>query len=249
MQTFLDTTGHLNEKHQAFFKHWDNLLSKEEKGFVNLRRELWSMTSSDREVAGRCFSELVISPGSIAVDQSKHKINKYTYSFQKHVPQGNFSFLESQLNEGDPIVVSDEKGHLALAIGYIFRICKSKITVQVDRRLHNSWTRQKNFDNSRQVFDGIVELPEPGMLEPQMPQVKEKVLYRVDKDEFSNGMANIRNNLIQLMSPDASKCRRLIVNLEAPVFKERPITHVVDDQSTLNDDQRRAVSKVMSGLL
>jgi DNA replication ATP-dependent helicase Dna2 len=247
---FLDATAHLNEKHAAFFKHWDTLLSKEEKGVVTLRRELWSMTSSDRELAGRCFGDLVIVPGSMCEDQGNQKINKYTYSFRKDAPLADFSFLESQLNQGDPIVVSDEKGHIALAIGYVAGICKTKITVHVDRRLHHARTRQKEFDEeSHQVFAGILELPETDISHPQSPDVQQKVLFRLDRDEFSNGMANIRNNLVQLMSPEANnKYRRLIVDLEAPEFKDHPTAYQLDDQSSLNVDQRRALSTVMSGL-
>ena len=46
-------TGHLGDSHQKFFKHWDNLLSKEEKDVSKFRRELWGMLSSEREAVGR----------------------------------------------------------------------------------------------------------------------------------------------------------------------------------------------------
>ncbi|KAA8893185.1 DNA replication factor Dna2-domain-containing protein [Sphaerosporella brunnea] len=246
-ETFQDETSHLNEKHKAFFKHWDTLLSKEEKDTVKLRRELWSMTSPEREAAGRCFGKLVIVPEFIAVDQSNPKINRYTYSFRKAAPPADFSFLESQINEGDPVVVSDEKGHIALAIGYVFQISKTEITLQVDRRLHNARRRQKDFDEeSHQVFDGI-ELPATYQCEPHSsPHVTETILFRIDRDEFSNGMAKIRNNLIQLMSKEAGKHRRLIVDLETPEFKEHPAAYQLDCVSTLNEDQKRAINTVMS---
>ncbi|KAF8534757.1 hypothetical protein BDD12DRAFT_389116 [Trichophaea hybrida] len=192
VKPFLETTGHLNAKHEAFFKHWDTLLTKEEKGSMQFRRELWTMTSSEREATGRCFANLVIVPDSIAVDQSNQKINKYRYSFQKQHSTSAVNFIEAQLSEGDPIVVSDEKGHIALAIGFVSRIHRDRVTVQVDRRLHNTRTRQKGFnEDSNQVFNGIVELRGSQQQSQSQGICSEEILYRVDKDEFSNGMANI----------------------------------------------------------
>jgi len=255
IKPFIENTEHLNEKHMAFFKHWDTLLTKEEKGSMRFRRELWTMTSSDREAVGRCFGKLIIVPESISVDESKQRINKYTYSFEKPgSTAGDFSFIESQLSEGDPIVVSDEKGHIALAIGYVFQIRRNRITVQVDRRLHNARTRQKNFnEDTYQVFDGIVEVkgtPRTPAL-TQQPSEKEEIFYRVDKDEFSNGMAGVRNNLIQIMSKEAnSKYRRLIAELLPPEFKESPTAYQLDEvpgAGSLNEDQKNAVVRIMSG--
>ena len=247
----METTKHLTRKHAEFFKHWDTLLTKEEKGSSQLKREVWTMTSRDREVAGRCFGDLVIVPGSTIVDQSNQKINKYTYSFQKQDTPAGFTFRDSQLGEGDPIVVSDEKGHIALAIGYIYEIRKDCMIVQVDRRLHNARTRQKNFnEDSYQVFDGIVEVRETPRTQTQTQSqaVKEEVLYRIDKDEFGSGMAGIRNNLVQIMAPEANgKYRRLIADLEAPEFKESPTAYQLDNIADLNEDQQRAVRKAMNG--
>jgi len=251
VKTFLETTKHLNAKHEAFFKHWDTLLTKEEKGSMQFRRELWTMTSSEREATGRCFANLVIVPELITVDNSNQKINKYRYSFQKQDSSSVFNFNEAQLSEGDPIVVSDEKGHIALAIGFVSQIRKDRVTVQVDRRLHNTRTRQKGFNEDfNQVFNGIVELQSTQQrIQSQQVCGGDQILYRVDKDEFSNGIAKIRNNLVQLMSPEEAndKHRRLIVDLEVPVFKESPTAYQLATQSNLNDDQKRAVEKVMSG--
>ena len=251
---FMENTDHLNDKHKAFFKHWDTLLTKEEKGSFRFRREIWTMASSEREAAGRCFGKLAIVPGSISVDGNKQRINKYTYTLEKPGSAGDFSFIESQLGEGDPIVISDEDGHIALAIGYVSQLRKNRIMVQVDRRLHSARTRQKNFnEDSNQVFDGIVEVnctPRTPALARQ-PSEREEVFYRIDKDEFINGMAGIRNNLIQIMSKEAnSKYRRLIAELLPPEFKESPTAYRLDEvpgAGSLNEDQKNAVTKVMSG--
>ncbi|KAG0639794.1 DNA replication factor Dna2-domain-containing protein [Tuber brumale] len=251
---FHDMTGHLGKSHQKFFGHWDNLLSKEEKDISRFRKELWGLLSSEREALGRCFGQLVIVPGSISVDSSASKINRYTYSLTKGegtaVP--GFTFLDSMINPGEPIVISDEKGHFALALGYITEIRHNRVTVQVDRRLHNARTRKPGFNRkTNQVFAGIMEVSKDGEEQDlsQSANSDEGIRYRLDKDEFSNGMASVRNNLVQIMSPKSNeKYRKLLVDLEPPVFKISPTAYSVDSssQTNLNGDQRKAIEKVMS---
>jgi DNA replication ATP-dependent helicase Dna2 len=245
-------TNHLGESHRKFFKHWDTLLSREERDFSRFRRELWGMLSSEREAVGRCFSQLVIMAGSISVDPSATKINKYTYTLMK--PEGTasgFSFLDSTIGPGEPIVISDEQGHFALALGYVSDIRSDRITVQVDRRLHNARTRKPGFhEKSNQVFAGIMEVTKDGKAQNSFSEEDSQILYRLDKDEFSNGMSAVRNNLIQIMLPNSSdKYRKLIVDLEVPSFKELLTAYSLfpGSQGSLNGDQRRAIEKVMSG--
>ena len=189
--TFDDVVRHLNRpEHRTFLKHWDDLLTKEESDMLRHRRELWTMTSSERERLGRCFGGLVIdhhrgSSSSFSpnmndkqeIDETP-KIYRYQYTFIKPPPPssssiqppsssplssprslGNsFSFHDSQLATGEPIVVSDEKGHFALANGYVTEVRRQRITVSVDRMLgddERKRARKKGFDPARnQVFVG-----------------------------------------------------------------------------------------------
>lgn len=165
-----------------------------------------------------------------------------------------FTFLDSMINPGEPIVISDEQGHFALALGYITDIRHNRVTVQVDRRLHNARTRKPGFNkNTNQVFTGIMEVTKDGKGQPfSIYDDQDEILYRLDKDEFSNGMSSIRNNLIQIMSPNASdRYRRLLVDLEPPTFKVSPTAYTLDtsSQANLNGDQRKAIEKVMAGKL
>ena len=81
----------------------------------------------------------------------------------------------------------------------------------VDLRLHNARIRQPGFDGvNNQVFASIMDVT-PEVARPQQSQGKSKdapVRYRLDKDEFSNGMATVRNNLVQIMAIGFS-CRRV----------------------------------------
>jgi len=249
---FDEVVKHLTPKHKEFFLKWDDLLTKEEKESLKHRRELWTMLSSEREKLGRCFSHVIIEPGSAHENESNSKINRYTYNMVKQDPLPDFSFLDSQIVVGEPIVISDEQGHYALANGYVTHVRKSRISVAVDRRLHNARIRQPGFDNfDNQVFASIMEVASEGgaPAETEGKLVTEPVKYRLDKDEFSNGMATVRNNLIQVMAegPFGSReIRGLVVDLNAPRFKTSSTAYVLKDRNTINVDQRRAINKVMS---
>lgn len=245
---FDEVVQHLTPKHQEFFLKWEDLLTKEEKESHKLRRELWTMTSQEREKIGRCFSEVIVEEGSAHEDAQTNRINRFTYNLIKEDPVPGFSFLESQLVVGEPIVVSDELGHFALAIGYVTAVRKHKISVAVDRRLHNARIRQPGFDAvDNQVFASIMQAGPQGVA--PSPSAAASVKYRLDKDEFSNGMATVRNNLVQVMAKGlfgSDQIRKLVVDLAPPTFKTTPTQYTLEGRASLNVDQRRAIQKVMS---
>lgn len=247
-EDFDKSVGHLNDRHRDFFRKWDGLLTKEEGNLVKFRRELWTLLSNEREALGRCFGDVVIDTRAMYEEDTGTKINRYHYTFTKrHAPPG-FSFTESQISLGEPIVVSDEKGHFALANGYVVHTSPSHIKVAVDRKLHNARSRTVGFDAvTNQSFKGIMEVgkEEPAALEDP----GEQLVYRIDKDEFSNGMAIVRNNLICMMDKDlfqSRQLRRLIIEGEAPAFKTTSSAYTISNTMSLNVDQRQAIDKVMS---
>ncbi|KAJ4987931.1 DNA replication ATP-dependent helicase/nuclease dna2 [Stagonosporopsis vannaccii] len=251
-QKYDDLVKSLKPTDQSFMKKWDVLLTKEETDMMRFRRELWTMLSTEREKLGRCFSNVILEPGSGHEDKLGQKINRYSYTFVKQQHAPGFSFTESQLTVGEPVVVSDEQGHFALANGYVTNVRRKRITVAVDRRLHNSRTKLPGFDpHDNQTFAGIMEVTKEGEALPHYEDINQPVLYRLDKDEFSNGMAAARNNLIQIMDDNIYKARdlrALIVEGRAPIFNTMSST--VDlprsSQMSMNSDQRAAVAKVMS---
>ncbi|XPS75358.1 DNA helicase [Ascochyta lentis] len=251
-QKYDDLVKSLKPSDRDFMKKWDMLLTKEETDMMKFRRELWTMLSTEREKLGRCFSNVILEPGSGHEEKLGQKINRYSYTFVKQHSTPGFSFTESQLTVGEPVVVSDEQGHFALANGYVTNVRKRRITVAVDRRLHNSRTKLPGFDaHSNQTFVGIMEVTKEGEPAAEYDIDEEPVLYRLDKDEFSNGMAAARNNLIQIMDDNVYKARdlrALIVDGRAPVFNPTP--NAIDlprsSQMAMNSDQKAAVAKVMS---
>lgn len=251
--TFKQLVRHLKPSDQAFFKRWDDLITKEESELMKFRRELWTMLSTEREKLGRCFSNLLIEPDTAITNPDASKINRYQYTFIKLKKTSTFSFAESQITLGEPIVISDEDGHFALANGYVTQVSKRRITVAVDRRLHNARIRGPNFDSqNNQDFAGSMEM---GRTEPSTSGLNDRAsraLYRLDKDEFSNGMATVRNNLLQIMDGSVFKAlslRSLLIENRAPTFKLAASLYNLPSQSwqsEMNSDQKAAIEKVMT---
>lgn len=234
--------------HQRFFQKWDGLLTKEESEMMKFRRELWTMLSVEREKVHRCFAAVVIEPGSTAEDYEGSKINRYQYTFIRPNSADQLTFAESQIGIGEPIVISDENGHFALANGYVTSLQKHRLRVAVDRRLHNARVRRSGFDaRTNQTFAGIMELDPSSTTQSGA----EPILYRIDKDEFSNGMATVRNNLLQIMDNNAFKAadlRSLIIDGREPRFTP-PNNWALPSQtweSEMNIDQKAAMQKVMA---
>lgn len=80
---FDDAVKHLSPVHKEFFLKWEDLLTKEERESQKLRRELWTMVSSEREKVGRCFANVVIQEGSATQDLDKPKVFRFQYTFIK----------------------------------------------------------------------------------------------------------------------------------------------------------------------
>lgn len=251
---FDDIAGHLQPSHQEFFKKWDDLLTKEETEMMKFRRELWTMLSTAREKMGRCFANVSLLPSSGREDRGTSKINRFQYTFHKLNHGPGFAFNESQIAVGEPIVVSDEKGHYALAKGYVTASSRYRIAVAVDRRLQSARRRNKGFDEiTNQSFVGVMEVAKRReSSQSRCSQEAESLKYRIDKDEFSNGMATVRNNLVEIMSRDtyrAREIRDMVVGDVEPRFKKTPSSYATTEppsQSCINQDQKAAIDKIMS---
>lgn len=252
-EAFTDMVNHLKPAHAEFFRRWDDLLTKEERDTMKFRRELWTMLSTERQAVGRCFANVIIEPGSARENKESSKINRFEYTFVKSKRENGFSFTDSQINIGEPIVVSDEKGHFNLASGYVINVRPTRVVVAVDRRLQNSHRKHPGFDaEHNQVFTGLMEMKLDGTAVTQDDEYAPPRLYRIDKDEFANGMATARNNVIRIMDKDlfkARELRELIVDNVAPSFRSaKPVYQITGaaSQQQLNVDQRRAIEKVLS---
>ncbi|TPX63675.1 hypothetical protein SpCBS45565_g06433 [Spizellomyces sp. 'palustris'] len=253
-------TSHMTATHIAFFDKWERLITMEEGDMQRMRKEIWTLLGTEREKLRRCFSQMRLLPdipeSAKGSTLSGPMRRQYRFSRAASEPPSEppASLLNSHIAVGDPIVVSTEDGHYALAIGFVVDLRPDIVTVSVDRRLRGAPHRLHNFDESKnQDFEGIMEVRQPGYRKEnncpggEPSQREDRTMYRIDKDEFASGMGLVRANLVALFKAEGdAKRRRLIVDLEAPKFQHDTGGIALDQ--TLNMDQRHAVEKVMSAL-
>ncbi|KAI9068877.1 Dna2-domain-containing protein [Trametes sanguinea] len=225
-------TGHLTPDQAGFFKKWEALISLEEKDLVRFRKELWTMTAEEREEKGRCFGRMLLDasyrpqPSIKPTSQKEGKIHRSTYRFIK-ATSGSVSLLSGHMSVGDAVTVSVEPDLLALARGFIVELSPDSVVLGVDHELDEELVADR-LRSKRGAF-------------------MDQVLFRIDKDELFGGMARIRDNLAQLFYAGGDSRRlELIVDLVNPRFTmDSPGTEFGSTLSQLNEDQRRAVHKVM----
>ena len=260
---------HLSAKDKAeadtsrrWFTKWDRLLTFEESDLSRLGKELWTMDSVEREDVGRCFGSLMISqdltstaaPATSSlvdgIEGNRGKISRFAYVFVRSHAKTGRSFAEgTQLTVGEPVVVSSENGQWALANGYVIGATKYDITVAVDRRLGAARQRLSHFDQkSDQAFKGIMTVGNDDA--DGLSTNNSQVLYRLDKDEFSNGLALVRNNLVTLMSshPIHTKLRNQLIANANPAFTTASSMPSLrpSQLGEMNEDQVAAVNKVLN---
>ena len=149
---------------------------------------------------------------------------------------------DGHLIAGDPVVVSAENGHFALAIGFVREVGPTWITVGLDRALLgpplplavDPAPGQALPAARQQPFAGLWERVPPAAAAAAAPAAApadvgdvsvtavrtdrpERLLhtrFRIDKDELAAGMGTIRNNIIGLFTASGDKrLRELIVDL------------------------------------
>ena len=138
---------------------------------------------------------------------------------------------------GDPIVVSAENGHFALAIGFVREVGPTWISVGLDRALlgpplplaDGPAPGQPLPSARQQPFAGLWERVPPAKgdaapadsgdvkvtaIRTDWPARLLHTRFRIDKDELAAGMGTIRNNVIGLFTASGDKrLRELIVDL------------------------------------
>nr|F6QXW0.1 RecName: Full=DNA replication ATP-dependent helicase/nuclease DNA2; AltName: Full=DNA replication ATP-dependent helicase-like homolog; Includes: RecName: Full=DNA replication nuclease DNA2; Includes: RecName: Full=DNA replication ATP-dependent helicase DNA2 [Xenopus tropicalis] len=121
-------TEHLNKDHLQYFRLWYLMCTLEgnSKDSKMGRKNIWMMSSSEREEDGQCIGNLIRTGPVQTISDGQH-----LHSFQRKsgtVPATN-------LMSGDRVVVSGEDKFLALSSGYIKEVKHNNITCILDRSL------------------------------------------------------------------------------------------------------------------
>ncbi|KAG0229914.1 Tripartite DNA replication factor [Actinomortierella wolfii] len=273
---FDDRTSHLTDVHADFFKKWDEMLTLEQGGMFRFRSLIWSVIAKERQAQGQCLSNMVLvdpdarrrrgSMPAVAHD----KFGQHRYRFRTSQPlqvlnesnlsqhsKEQLSLLNSSITVGDPIVVSSENGHYALAVGFVLEMSFTEIIVGLDRPLLGPPMSLDGFDSiENQVYRGLMEISEESQTQLAsandyyMHIAKNKIMFRIDRDEMSAGLARIRNNIVTLFRSNEDdgdwKRRELIVDLRPPKFFSSGEAYHLNEEDQLNSDQLHAVEMTLA---
>jgi hypothetical protein len=237
---FDERTKHLTGKGLVFFKHWWDLLDMEEIDYDYARREIWSQPAEWREMSGRCLANMVLDIDQSVIDATL-PIWHYCFVRQKDDTSPE---LTSYLAPGDTVVVSSMDGHINLAMGFVHSSNNERIILNLSEPLRNPPRRGENFDETNnQAFQGFLQFG----ADAKNFYSQRQTLYRIDKDEISAGMSLLRNNIVELCSPNprpsVERLRELIIDLEPPKFVAPKVKYTLP--LSLNPDQKHAVERVL----
>ncbi|XP_075090848.1 DNA replication ATP-dependent helicase/nuclease JHS1 isoform X3 [Nicotiana tabacum] len=244
---FDSLVSHLTIAHTNFLQKWDQLIDLEAKEVEVVKKEIWCSQSSKNDFYASYLSSLVLDTSERTTPTNFCKGNQFTYHFVHrdwtslgtHQQDGdalnsyNFPMkkFESSLRNGDYVVLSTEPGGILIATGVVVDMSCSRISVSLSKRLRL-----------------------PGSSRTSQAQDLHQQLWRIHKDEFMGSFAIMRFNLIQLFlqNEQSSHLRKMIVDLEVPrfdsgcQFSQDPAISYIWSEKNLNDDQRRAILKILT---
>lgn len=220
-----------------FYKKWEKLLNQEERLLLLKRGDVLTFDTEELEAYGKTLYPLYITKEDIVCLEIDDRVFHYKFAFlnDNGYPR---NFLHSGFSVGERVFISDEHGHWSLAKGQIVHIQDSCIEVRTRHRLHIPWLKMPNFDfKKNQVFFGNYEDSKLSFIGSNHTR------YRIDKDEFSSGIASIRGTLMSSVLPDAPLIiRDMIIRLKPPKFCNSAL---IDPEflKCLNEDQITALKK------
>lgn len=245
LEIFPQLTDHLSERHLAFFNHWDDLLTKEAAVATTSVQDIWNMAGVDREeMTGLCLTHMRLADVRHPIDPTR---GKTIYVFKRDEASGsNFGTSlkrkEMEIHPRDPVIVSDERGHVCLARGYLDHITDTEVHLELNRPVSLATLRLAGFDElTNQAFASV-------LAKDQHQLTGLPTLFRIDKDEVMFSMALLRNNLVYLLAAPPmgdEQRRRLIADLEPPVF-DKPKRPDLPETTHYNEDQVNAITKILS---
>ena len=240
----------------AFFRKWQHLVSLEEQETIACRSILWRCSATERAKAGRCFNEMVlVSCTAVELEDGQNPggMARFRCIFKKTGQEGPDDGLAQrnvQLNEGDPVVISQQFPMLqyGLAIGFVQSLASNCLAVLTDRPLREIPLPSEPIEEVASVASSFGQL--------QINNSSHDRLFTVDKDELTSSFGLLRANLYKLFTADSSKLLDLIVNLKAPTFsalKEQALFdnklleehHMLSAFLLMDEFQRAAVKRVI----
>ncbi|ONK72257.1 uncharacterized protein A4U43_C04F17470 [Asparagus officinalis] len=243
---FDEHADHLTAAHNKFLRHWDRLIDLEAKVSLVSRQEILHPRNI-RDRSTNSLSPLILDVSSGFSIDGCMKDDRFIYNFIRQKSPHYDSKMPNRENIdhstlgasspactlrcGDRVILSTESGRTAVANGIICDIDHINVSISFTRRLRLPGS---DFSSERSNLT--------------------REVWRIDKDDVASSFATMRFNLIQLFVQRSHSLhlRKMIVDLEAPrfdsagVFSQDPALSYVRSEKSINNDQRRAVHKILS---
>ncbi|KAG9452225.1 hypothetical protein H6P81_005129 [Aristolochia fimbriata] len=237
---------HLTSSQLDFLRLWDRLIDLEAKESQVTKREIPDSSTKTGNRTGS-LSYFVLDLSNKPISNGSTSTGRFIYRFMrrglpifKSKVQGEnnldalptiASDVDCLLKQGDYVILSTNSGSLAVAKGIIVDTSHSHVSVSFSRRL-----RLPGSNLASEIAD------------------LKKEIWLIDKDEVASTYAIMRFNLITLFMKNAQSAhlRKIIVDLEAPrfdrgvIFSQDPAISYVQSEKSLNEDQRRAIRKILT---
>ncbi|KAK9273764.1 hypothetical protein L1049_018574 [Liquidambar formosana] len=238
---------HLTKAHCVFLRHWDRLIDLEAKEIQVVKKDIWHSRSLKSDHSTSCLSPVVLDSSNKFPQQKSVKDSRFIYHFVRQdlsrldlkaqdgdcltAASSPKNDLDCTLRSGDYVLLGTESGDLIVASGVVTDITRDSVSVSFSKRL-----RLPRSNSSSESHDLLREV------------------WRIDKDEVITSFAVMRFNLVQLFLPSvqSSHRRKMIVDLEVPrfdsgcIFSQDPAISYVWSEKNLNNDQRRAILKILT---
>lgn len=199
------SVGYLKKAHLQYFRKWIHLLDLELNSTVSHQREIWNLSSSDREKLGRCLSNMRLVESKAVTTDDLSGAKTYVHTFERHTSATHELHNRYSQHRFDPnayVAVSIEDAHHVIMSGRIESLCTDQILIRSQHALR---------------------LPRNTSLK--------HIRWRIDVDEMYTSFRMIKNNLVQLFigttnNGDADesrmagdeRTRELVVDLVEPKF-------------------------------
>lgn len=259
-------TDHLASKHSknaAFFKKYNDLITKEESSITCLNKKLFlSRNESEDPDTTNSLSNLKVIKSSNDPSDSAYYLHTLV---RAKSDRPCLPMLRSQLAKKDRVIVSDESGHFAIANGYIVDISDEFIIISTRKKILNNWVppeRSNGMPHIRSVIDDRINAD-------SLMRTQNMVTYQITKNEIQQGLSLARFSLLNLFLPPVEpgqmivdetsgkvrlmkkseggdgRLRAILVDKIAPRFEDTLPFKSEVIPAHFNSDQKKAIEMVL----
>ncbi|GMH21627.1 hypothetical protein Nepgr_023469 [Nepenthes gracilis] len=220
---FFDSlTNHLTNSHLRFLKKWDQLIDLEAKEMQFNKSNIWQPPVSKIQQHSGCLSSIVLDASDQLQMQNPTKDNRFVYRFVRQ----DIHNLDEGIHDRD-----SQSARFSVEDDMDCKLQSGDYVVSFSKRLRLPKSTRSSM--STDLY---------------------QVVWRIDKDEFATSFAIMRFNLVQLFlqSAQSTHLRNMVVELKAPRFdsgcilSQDPALSYIWSERNLNDDQRRAIIKILT---